>query len=74
VIVARLVAVDPIQHDGKLIAPGESFDVPDEAAAALLACGAATSSAAAQAGGAAEAPAPQAAPEPARRRSRSAEG
>ncbi len=72
-IVARLVAVDPIQHDGKLIAPGESFDVPDEAAPALLACGAAVA-ATAHGSGAAEAPAPQAAPEPARRRSRSSEG
>lgn len=40
-MIVRLVAVDPIQHDGKLIAPGESFDVPDDAAAPLLACGAA---------------------------------
>lgn len=37
----RLVAVEPVSHDAVLIAPGESFSVPDEAAPALLECGAA---------------------------------
>lgn len=70
-IVARLVAVDPVQHDGKLIAPGESFDVPEDAATALLACGAAIRSE----GASVQAPEQQQAePEPTRRRARSSAG
>ncbi len=36
-----LVAVEPIRHDGADVAPGETFAVSAEAAAALIAAGAA---------------------------------
>ncbi len=36
-----LVAVEPIRHDGADVAPGETLTVSPEAAAALLASGAA---------------------------------
>lgn len=67
--IVRLVALQPIQHDGKPIAPGERFDVPDGAAAALLACGAAVPG-----DDAVQTPAPPPEPEPARRRARGAAG
>jgi hypothetical protein len=41
VIVVRLVALQPIQHDAELFAVGDSFSVPDQAAHALTECGAA---------------------------------
>lgn len=50
----RLVASRTIEHDGRRYEAGETLDVPDAAAAALLACGAAEMAVAAPAEAGAE--------------------